>query len=333
MINTGFIHQYDELDKINTDYMETKNEIDSIYEPILFLTEKVKYEIFFNESIDETVIMLEDVKKDFFEKIGDTIINIIKRCRDFIDDKIRSFKEFSWNRKSILDKKETILKKSPNLSERVKTSLDANLIDLNSLKDFKDFSENYEKMLDELDRADDETSFKEKWNKITRKVSESSQTIIKIGQVAGAVVTVAGLLTIGKKIRADLEKVDVNQMGDQAKLRHGEMTRKIHTLSKMNDRKDGLEVPHWKGYMAAQMAADDERITKGYISKITSDKMKITGLIDKAYSRCIPNKIVDAHSTKIMNDAKTKYVNIAKVSKKTEQELNDYRRSLRKPIK
>ena len=41
MINVSYIHQFDEIDKINSDYMEAKNEIDSIYEPILFLKEKI----------------------------------------------------------------------------------------------------------------------------------------------------------------------------------------------------------------------------------------------------------------------------------------------------
>ena len=316
MINVSYVHQFDEIDKINNDYMEAKNEIDSIYEPILFLKEKIENEIFFNESIDEDLVMYENMKEDFFTRIGNTIIKIIKRCREFIEEKVDAIRQFSWNRKSDLDKKEMILKKCPNLSERVKVALDENVIDLSSLKDFKDFNENYLRMLDEIDKAEDESKFRKKWEGLKKKFSDNADTIIKAGQVATAIITIAGLLTLGKKIRNDINKVDINQMADQARVTHEATERKIDALKKMNEKKDGLEVPHWKGYMLAEMAADNEKITKGYVSKMASIKVKATSMVDKMYSTVLP-KASEKNSKKIMNNAQTKYTNIANAAKNT----------------
>ena len=302
MINVSYIHRFDLLDQIEENYNESINEIEEAYAPILLLEEEIEDKLFFNESIDDCIDAMEGVEDTFFEKIGRTILNIIERCKKTIIKIVTDVKEQLWSNISTAAKKEMILRKCPNLSERVKTSLDKNMIDLSDLKSFEDFNKNYEKLLDELERAQDPSKVRAKWEKIKDDFDKNSDRIIKAGKVVGAVVTIAGVIGIGRTVKANADKIDPDAMEKMTDYNLDKTSKKVETLEKMRTNHDVKT----KLSMIATMSADYEKRTTGEISRLTSIKLNAYRAVDKAYSKLIPNASIKSENNinKMLNNYK-----------------------------
>lgn len=303
MINTSYIHHFDLLDQIDINYRNSINAIQEASAPLLLLEQEIEDKLFFNESIDDYINAMEGVEDAFFEKIGKAVLEIIERCRKTIIEIVTKFREKMWNNKSNLAKKEMILKKCPNLSERVKTSLDKNMIDLSELKSFEDFNKNYEKLLDELERAEDESKVRSKWEKLKLTMDKNSDRIIKASKVAVAVVTIAGLIGIGRSITQDAEKIDPTAMEKVVEHNLEKTNSKCSSLIRARNNKDVKT----KMSLYATMAADYERITTGKISRFTSIKLNALSAVDKAYSKVMPN--AEKKSQKNISKMYDKYTN------------------------
>lgn len=308
MINTSYLERFDLLDRIELNYKKSMDAIQEASAPLLLLEQEIEDKLFFNESIDDSINAMEGVEDAFFEKIGKAVLEIIERCRKTIIEIVTKFREKMWNNKSNLAKKEMILKKCPNLSERVKTSLDKNMIDLSELKSFEDFNKNYEKLLDELERAEDESKVRSKWEKLKLTLDKNSDRIIKASKVAVAVVTIAGLIGIGKSITQDAEKIDPVAMEKVVEHNLEKTQSKCTTLYKARTNKDVKT----KMSLYATMAADYERITTGEINKLTSIKLNALSAVDKAYSRVIPNaqQKTEKNINKMYNNLANKSANL-----------------------
>ena len=303
MINTSYIHHFDLLDQIEINYRNSMNAIQEASAPLLLLEQEIEDKLFFNESIDDSINAMEGVEDAFFEKIGKAVLEIIERCRKTIIDIVTKFREKMWSNKSTLAKKEMILKKCPNLSERVKTSLDKNMIDLSELKSFEDFNKNYEKLLDELEKAEDESKVKSKWEKLKLTMDKNSDRIIKASKVAVAVVTIAGLIGIGRSITQDAEKIDPTAMEKVVEHNLEKTNSKCSSLIRARNNKDVKT----KMSLYATMAADYERITTGKINRFTAIKLNALSAVDKAYSKVIPN--AQKKSQENISKMYDKYVN------------------------
>lgn len=305
MINISYIHEFDIYDIIEENYNESMNEIRNAEAPIFLLEEEIKDKLFFNESIDDSIAMMESLENTFFDKIGKAIINIVKRFKTFVKKITTDIKEKAWSAKSNLDKKEMILKKCPNLPERVKISIDKNLIDLSELRSFEDFNKNYENLLDELEKAENTSKIKAKWEKMKRSISKNSDAIIKAGHVAVAISSIAAVLSFGKHNRSNSDKINVGSLKDVTEANIEKSNQIYCNLKKLNENENAMT----KLSILAHITADYERISTGKITLLSNMKLNCLKKIDTLYNRFIPN--AKSNSDKNIRNMMNKYANLS----------------------
>lgn len=215
-------------------------------------------------------------KKNIFEKIGETVINIYNKFMDFIKNIFKSINDRNIKGKSNIIKAEKMIKRHPEFKNEIITSIkDGNL----SLDDIKS--------LDELDKAASEIanlalrenidpkSLRGKWEKAKLKAKNLVNS--KTASNSIALATSALSLTTGIvyfKNRSKAEKQSLKNSEEVAK--------------KMNDALKNLE--HVKSDVTTDVSATVASIFSDYVAQTTGSIKSVT---DRT------NTIVDGINKKI----------------------------------
>lgn len=279
MIYTGYLKTLQDQDTIMNQYLESVHEIDSITNPIKVAEMRRNQEMelgIFTESGDE---LFQESVKDAVTTLGNKIIEIINRIKDFITGIPQKIKEASWNKADIDKKMQMVKKEDPKRYNDIKVYVDKGMLDFNSFKSMSEFYDNFDKLMDELEKKDaDEKSIKAKFNKFKETLVKNKETIATVSAVLGLAATGTAIAVNYAKFRNETDRRidnEVKQISDKAD----------KGLQRAQILKEKIESGEAKGHfeqtMLANALVEYEKETKLSVSKLTSLRAYIYNRFDK----------------------------------------------------
>ena len=175
-------------DEINGIYDNT----DSICYEMSLLEERVNIEQEITGSVDETLMLeYEEKKKNFFQKIGETVIAIFEKIRAAIQSAIDKIKEIAFGSKSDLQKLDALIKKHPELKNEAVCAFNSGALEMKDIKSLKELDSAFEEIIRMSKEKDvDPNTLKGKWEKAKKKFNEDEKTwkIVKVGAATATVI-------------------------------------------------------------------------------------------------------------------------------------------------
>ena len=279
MIYTGYLKTLQDQDTIMNQYLESVHEIDSITNPIKVAEMRRNQEIelgIFTESGDE---LFQESVKDAVTTLGNKIIEIINRIKDFITGIPQKIKEASWNKADIDKKMQMVKKEDPKRYNDIKVYVDKGMLDFNSFKSMSEFYDNFDKLMDELEKKDaDEKSIKAKFNKFKETLVKNKETIATVSAVLGLAATGTAIAVNYAKFRNETDRRidnEVKQISDKA-------DKGIQRAQILREKIESGEAKgHFEQTMLANALVEYEKETKLSVSKLTSLRAYIYNRFDK----------------------------------------------------
>ena len=280
MIYTGYLKTLQDQDTIMNQYLESVHEIDSITNPIKVAEMRRNQEIelgIFTESGDE---LFQESVKDAVTTLGNKIIEIINRIKDFITGIPQKIKEASWNKADIDKKMQMVKKEDPKRYNDIKVYVDKGMLDFNSFKSMSEFYDNFDKLMDELEKKDaDEKSIKAKFNKFKETLVKNKETIATVSAVLGLAATGTAIAVNYAKFRNETDRRidnEVKQISDKA-------DKGIQRARILKEKIESAEAKgHFEQTMLANALVEYEKETKLSVSKLTSLRAYIYNRFDKS---------------------------------------------------
>ena len=190
MISTAFVN-CDAETVYSSDYgYKIVRECDEITESVMKAIhdyeshlEEYKFESSINGEIDEDEITALEAEGDnVFKKIGNGVMNLIKKLIDMIQKFIDKIRNSGFAKKSDMDKIEVMCKKHPELKEQIIAN--ASSFDFSQIRNIADMEENYNKIMKMTDKSKKKEAI-EKFKKgaaTAVAVAAGTGTVIKLGE-------------------------------------------------------------------------------------------------------------------------------------------------------
>ena len=300
MIDTSYVQALHEQNEIQRVYEESVNEINAITNPITIATMRREQEMelgIFTESGDD--LYMESVKSAV-TALGDKIIELLKRLKDFITGIPEKIKNASWNKADVDKKMDMIKKDDPKRYEAMKVYVDKGMLDFNTFKSMKDFYAGFDDLMDELEKKDaDEKTLRGKFEKFKKSLVKNKDVIAATAAVLGLVATGTTIALNYKKFRNESDRAlsnEASRQADQANIMHARMDKASKILAK-----DGVE-GNMKMTILANTELEVERQLNANVSKISTLKANLYTKFDKLASKFM--KDPDAVRSKNMDSLK-----------------------------
>lgn len=200
MISTLYLHEYDVLDTFLETTHHIMNDVFDTNSLVIANEQLVNEKLFLGESVDGYDLVLEDVKKNFFAKIGDSIIEIFKAFGEMVKDITKSImNSVKGLRKTSAD--DALKKKvaeNPDLAKKFVDGIISGNIKVNDVKDLNTLLDTTTKLSEDLMSGKlDEKSFNTKVDDALSAVEKKAKPI---GAIIGATASAASLYMTVKKI-------------------------------------------------------------------------------------------------------------------------------------
>lgn len=209
-------------------FKEYTAEINDLYDDINFtccemalVEERVDIEQEITGSVNDTLMLeYEEKKKNFFQKIGETIITIFEKVRAVIQSAIDKVKEIAFGSKSDLQKLDALIKKHPELKDEVVCAFNSGALDMKDIKSLKELDDAFEEVMRMSKEKDiDPNTLKGKWEKAKKKFQEDEKTwnVSKIANVTKTVLTAGTLaLTFGGVLKKNKDYLEESHRKNKA---------------------------------------------------------------------------------------------------------------------
>ena len=302
MIHVSDIQKNNVLLKMNDLYQESE----SYFSEKLYKLQSIENALDTSNLFAESTDVYSEGVSDVLKSIGNKIIEIVERCKKFVTDMIDKFNHFLWTNKDEDKVFKQLEKKRPDIAEQVRVAVAEDKIKLNNFRDLSAFYREIDSVLKEIEVMDGKTA-KAKLAKAEKKLSKAADFVIKVGAVAGAIVSMhklkdvikpsnKGKLTkesaddsnakyIAFKDMLNYMRVNGKKDGELEKMKDAarEMGEKIKSVSKkvsVMKESDGLEKTVVKELrtresVIAVVANCYERVTNSVISKRVKGNMTI----------------------------------------------------------
>lgn len=200
MIDTSFVHAYDESCAIDAEYNQNMTDINSCIGSIA-LADIQKRDL-------QSLGIFTESKENYYEEsvasavrsLGNKILEILQNLKDFIKDSIQKVKTKNWKKKDTDVKLARLKRNNPDAYNKLKFAVDTQGLDLNSFKDMKEFYSSIDEVLANIDKATiDPKSLKGKIEAAKTKLDNNSGTVKNVAAVLGLVVTAGGFVVTLKK--------------------------------------------------------------------------------------------------------------------------------------
>lgn len=164
----------------------------------------------FSNNNDEKVIT--EAGKNIFEKIGDAIINLFKKMKDFIDSIIIKINNRKFENKDYENKLNALAKGDPTLKEDIINKFKSADLNITDMKSLKEFQSTYNSLVELSKKKDiDPKSFKGKVNAFKEKFKDIDKSaVIKTVSAIGTVVSVSMAIALIKKNLNDVKSSSIN---------------------------------------------------------------------------------------------------------------------------
>ena len=300
MIDTSYVQALQEQNEIQRVYEESVNEINAITNPITIATMRREQEMelgIFTESGDD--LYMESVKTAV-TALGDKIIELLQRLKDFITGIPDKIKNASWNKADVDKKMDMIKKDDPKRYEAMKVYVDKGMLDFNTFKSMKDFYAGFDDLMDELEKKDaDEKTLRGKFEKFKKSLVKNKDAIATTAAVLGIVATGTTIALNYKKFRNESDRAlsnEASRQADQANRMYARMNKASKILAK-DDVKGNMKMT-----ILANTELEVERQLNANVSKISTLKANLYTKFDKLASKFM--KDPDAVRSKNMNSIK-----------------------------
>lgn len=300
MIDTSYVQALQEQNEIQRVYEESVNEINAITNPITIATMRREQEMelgIFTESGDD--LYMESVKSAV-TTLGDKIIELLQRLKDFITGIPDKIKNASWNKADVDKKMDMIKKDDPKRYEAMKVYVDKGMLDFNTFKSMKDFYAGFDDLMDELEKKDaDEKTLRGKFEKFKKSLVKNKDAIATTAAVLGLVATGTTIALNYKKFRNESDRAlsnEASRQADQANRMYARMNKASKILAK-DDVKGNMKMT-----ILANTELEVERQLNANVSKISTLKANLYTKFDKLASKFM--KDPDAVRSKNMNSIK-----------------------------
>lgn len=334
MINTSFIHACDDAYMIESTYEENARTINELTCTLDILSQQkrdLKMFGIFTESKEE---YFNESASDVIEKIGQKILDIIQKFKDFMSDLFRKWKERSWAKKDDVQKLRELEKKDPKLAARMEAYVQNGDIDMKSFKDINDFYKNCDDILKEMEKKNvDPKSIKGRWEKAKAALNDKKGAVSAIATALGLIATASGLVITYQKYKQNCEKDMLNEADTikaKAEKRMNDLEKEIIVLNHMDQdpNRDDKYVAE-KAVILANMANEVDRVSKVNVNKRMMLVRKLeSSFLTKAhqtYAKAFP-KSVDKINEKAgydkYNDTHGQIMSIRKEKMKEYNRLN-----------
>ena len=195
MINTEFVNNSVEFDTSDilpefNSFMETcDKDINSMFTEFDLLHEKVTLESTIIGTIPENMqIMYEDGKKNIFTRVGEMLVKFFKELEKLIDKIIDKIQEFTFKKKTDMQKLEVLMKKHPELKDEAIGAFKTGILDLSDIKSLKELDDAFNEILKMSKKKDvDPKSLKARWEKATEKFQKEG-TLVSAAKKTTAVI-------------------------------------------------------------------------------------------------------------------------------------------------
>lgn len=268
---------YDPISKeILHDYLDTR----------FFIEEKSKY----CESIFEgSDIVLEDgEKKNIFEKIGQAILDIIKKCGEFLSKIIDKLTGMGFEGKSQIVKAEKLIKRHPEFKDQLMEALQNGDLDLTEIKNVKELDEAATEIihlasLQKMNPDSIKTKWAKAWNKFKKSMEDGTAknvltTVTTAGGAAGAL-----LLFKHKYDKMKQEAINLKNSNAEKGTKLAELIDKVDEMDK-NMRASNLETQLRLRALETVVSQSSSAVTETVnrtMGKFTKGLGLITGEIKK----------------------------------------------------
>ena len=300
MIDTSYVQALQEQNEIQRVYEESVNEINAITNPIRIATMRREQEMelgIFTESGDD--LYMESVKSAV-TALGDKIIELLQRLKDFITGIPDKIKNASWNKADVDKKMDMIKKDDPKRYEAMKVYVDKGMLDFNTFKSMKDFYAGFDDLMDELEKKDaDEKTLRGKFEKFKKSLVKNKDAIATTAAVLGLVATGTTIALNYKKFRNESDRAlsnEASRQADQANRMYARMDKASKILAK-DDVKGNMKMT-----ILANTELEVERQLNANVSKISTLKANLYTKFDKLASKFM--KDPNAVRSKNMNSIK-----------------------------
>lgn len=300
MIDTSYVQALQEQNEIQRVYEESVNEINAITNPITIATMRREQEMelgIFTESGDD--LYMESVKSAV-TALGDKIIELLQRLKDFITGIPDKIKNASWNKADVDKKMDMIKKDDPKRYEAMKVYVDKGMLDFNTFKSMKDFYAGFDDLMDELEKKDaDEKTLRGKFEKFKKSLVKNKDAIATTAAVLGIVATGTTIALNYKKFRNESDRAlsnEASRQADQANRMYARMNKASKILAK-----DGVKGT-MKMTILANTEVEVERQLNANVSKISTLKANLYTKFDKLATKFM--KDPDAVRSKNMDSIK-----------------------------
>lgn len=284
MISRDYIHSMDGIAAVERNYADTMSFIESCLTDIKLLgVEKSNLELFDEYTTESAEYIREGVSAGI-KKIGDKIIEIVKRCKEFIKSKLSDLKNLKWRLSSDEKKIDTAISKNPSLADDIKIAIAEGNIKISDIKDLKTFYDEVDNIMKEMKKDQvDPKSLKGRWEKAKKKIASSEKPL---KAVLGITASAAGLYltyTQIKKYKKDSANYveDVGKNFDAIMSKISTQTDALHNV--MRNDPDNRTASLMS--LQAQMAAEVERISGKNMSIVTQSKANVVKRMDKIVQR------------------------------------------------
>ena len=291
MIDTSYVQALQEQNEIQRVYEESVNEINAITNPITIATMRREQEMelgIFTESGDD--LYMESVKSAV-TALGDKIIELLQRLKDFITGIPDKIKNASWNKADVDKKMDMIKKDDPKRYEAMKVYVDKGMLDFNTFKSMKDFYAGFDDLMDELEKKDaDEKTLRGKFEKFKKSLVKNKDAIATTAAVLGLVATGTTIALNYKKFRNESDRAlsnEATRQADKANYMYTRMKKASHILAR-----NGVE-GHTRMAILANTEVEVERKLNANISKISTLKASLYMKFDKLATKFMkdPNAV------------------------------------------
>lgn len=300
MIDTSYVQALQEQNEIQRVYEESVNEINAITNPIRIAAMRREQEMelgIFTESGDD--LYMESVKTAV-TALGDKIIELLQRLKDFITGIPDKIKNASWNKADVDKKMDMIKKDDPKRYEAMKVYVDKGMLDFNTFKSMKDFYAGFDDLMDELEKKDaDEKTLRGKFEKFKKSLVKNKDAIATTAAVLGLVATGTTIALNYKKFRNESDRAlsnEASRQADQANRMYARMDKASKILAK-----DGVKGT-MKMTILANTEVEVERRLNANVSKISTLKANLYTKFDKLATKFM--KDPDAVRSKNMDSIK-----------------------------
>lgn len=265
-------------------YEENATFFESAFDEIGYADKKLAYEQEFGNATSDDFEAYTESVSSALDSVGKKIIEIIERVRKFVTDQITKVKEIAWKNKDTEAKIEKLLKSRPDIDISKAGTFEAReyKININDFKDLSTFIKECDAVMAAIEKGKvDPDSLKGRIDKAKQKLDDASETIIKIGKVAGAVTAIVGVAAAFRKYKKDNEK-SMEQLVDAASKESHKIEESLQAINRIAaNNPDELANIRRQQTVLAYLANQYESATTGTIKKRSQANFHINREMDR----------------------------------------------------